>query len=116
MTDSNIIAWRNDPLSAKQLLGRYRRLWHTEHGFRVNKHDLKMLSLPSLDPRRIRAHIAIRFMVFCCIQHLLRHRLVRLGHPSRTEPTAGQYSERINGGGQCQTVRSRKPKESIVST
>ena len=50
-----------------------------------------MLSLPSLDPRRIRAHIAICYMVFCCIQHL-RHRLVRLGHPSRTEPTAGQHS------------------------
>ena len=43
------------------------------------------------DGSDIRAHIAICYMAFCCIQHL-RRRLRLLGHTMRRQLNALQYS------------------------
>ena len=85
------IASANEHLQAKQLLAQYRQLWHIEYGFRTNKHDLRIRPIYHWTPRRIRAHIAICYMAFCCVQHL-RHRLRVLGHPMRRHLNALQYS------------------------
>ncbi len=57
-------------MSAAELWERYRSLWRAEHGFRVNKHDLKVRPIFHWTPKRIRAHLAIAFMAFACMQHL----------------------------------------------
>ena len=57
-------------LSAAEIFARYRGLWQVERGFRVNKHDLKVRPIHHWTPRRIRAHLAIAYMAFSCVQHL----------------------------------------------
>ena len=79
-----IIACGSDDLDAPQLLDHYRQLWHIEHGFRTNKHDLKIRPIYHWTVERIRAHIAICYMAFCCVQHM-RHRLKALGQPMSPE-------------------------------
>ena len=79
-----IIAWGNDGLSATELLHQYRQLWHIERGFRTNKHDLRIRPIFHWSTRRIRAHIAICYMAFCCVQYM-SHRLKALGHPMSPE-------------------------------
>ena len=79
-----IIAWGNDQLSTTELLHQYRQLWHIKRGFRTNKHDLRIRPIFHWTSRRIRAHIAICFMAYCCVQHM-SHRLQALGHPMSPE-------------------------------
>ena len=69
-----------DNLGATDLISRYHQLWEIEACFRTNKHDLKIRPIYHWTPQRVRAHIAICYMAFCCLQHL-RKRLSMLGHP-----------------------------------
>ena len=69
-----------DDLDAQDVIARYHQLWEIEACFRTNKHDLKIRPVYHWTPQRIRAHIAICYMAFCCLQHL-RKRLNMLGHP-----------------------------------
>ena len=75
-----IVAHGNAEMSALDLLERYRQLWHIERGFRTNKHDLRIRPVFHWTARRIRAHIAICYMAYCTLQHLL-HRVRLLGYP-----------------------------------
>ncbi len=69
-----------DDLRPQDAIARYHQLWQIEACFRTNKHDLKIRPVYHWTPRRVRAHIAICYMAFCCLQHL-RKRLEMLGHP-----------------------------------
>lgn len=62
------------------LVQQYRRLWEIESCFRINKHDLRIRPVFHWKPKRVRAHILVCYMAFCCMQHL-RHRLRVMGHP-----------------------------------
>lgn len=57
-------------MAVSEIFARYRGLWQVERGFRVNKHDLKVRPVHHWTPRRIRAHLAIAYMAFACVQHL----------------------------------------------
>ena len=69
-----------DDLDAQDVIARYYQLREIEACFRTNKHDLKIRPIHHWTPQRVRAHIAICYMAFCCLQHL-RKRLNMLGHP-----------------------------------
>ena len=73
-------AWGLDDSDPRALIRQYRRRWEIEACFRTNKHDLKIRPIFHWKPRRIRGHIAICYMAFCCLQHL-RHRLAIRGTP-----------------------------------
>ena len=73
-----IVAWGCDDADPRDLVIQYRRLAEIEACFRVNKHDLRIRPVFHWAPRRIRAHVAICYMAFCCLQHL-RHRLAARG-------------------------------------
>ena len=75
-----IKAWGLDDQDPQSLIKQYHLRWEIEACFRTNKHDLKIRPIFHWKPRRIRAHIAICYMAFCCLQHL-RHRLKLLGYP-----------------------------------
>jgi len=79
-----ILVHGNEDRDPRDLVGQYRQLWEIEHCFRTNKHDLKIRPIYHWKPRRIRAHLAICYMAFCCLQHL-RHRLKALGYPMSPE-------------------------------
>ena len=79
-----IIAWGNDHFSAQDLLNRYRQLWTIERSFRTNKHDLRIRPIFHFKPARIRAHLAICYLAFACVQHL-GYRLRQLGYPMSPE-------------------------------
>ena len=53
------------------VLAHYRSLWQVEESFRITKHDLKVRPIYHWTPRRVRAHIAIAFMAFTCVRHLM---------------------------------------------
>ena len=55
---------------ALALLHRYRRLWKIEEAFRVNKHTIKMRPIYHFKQERIKAHIAICYMVFALMRHM----------------------------------------------
>ena len=76
----SILVHGADDLDAQDVIARYHQLWEIEACFRTNKHDLKIRPIYHWTPQRIRAHIAICYMAFCCLQHL-RKRLNMLGHP-----------------------------------
>ena len=57
-------------MSIAEIWERYRGLWQVERGFRVSKHDLKVRPIHHWTPRRVRAHLAIAYMAFACVQHL----------------------------------------------
>lgn len=76
---SGIVAWGHDDADPRFLVMQYRRLWEIEACFRINKHDLRIRPIFHWVERRVRAHIAICYMAFCCLQHL-RHRLAMAGH------------------------------------
>ncbi len=80
----SILAHGNARLGPGELLRQYHGLWEVEHCFRTNKHDLRIRPVFHWRPQRVRAHIAICYMAFCCLQHL-RHRLRQLGHPMSPE-------------------------------
>lgn len=75
-----IVVHGADELEAPDVIARYHQLWEIEACFRTNKHDLKIRPIYHWSPRRVRAHIAICYMAFCCLQHLRKH-LDLLGHP-----------------------------------
>ena len=52
------------------ILAHYRGLWAIEESFRIQKHDLKVRPIFHWTESRIRAHLAIAFMAFCCVRHL----------------------------------------------
>ena len=54
----------------KTILAHYRGLWAIEESFRIQKHDLKVRPIFHWTESRIRAHLAIAFMAFCCVRHL----------------------------------------------
>ena len=54
-----------------EVLTHYRGLWQVEESFRITKHDVKVRPIDHWTPSRIRAHIAIAFMAFTCVRHLL---------------------------------------------
>ena len=58
-------------LSANEVLAHYRGLWQVEESFRISKHDLKIRPIYHWTPRRVRAHLAIAFMAFSCVRHLM---------------------------------------------
>ncbi len=64
--------------SHQEVLSHYRGLWQVEESFRVTKHDLKIRPIYHWTPSRVRAHIAIAFMAFTCIRHLMYR--VKLQH------------------------------------
>ena len=74
-----IVAWGLDTSDSRELVRRYRRLWEIEACFRTNKHDLRIRPIYHWKPKRVRAHLAICYMAFCCVQHV-RYRLRLLGH------------------------------------
>lgn len=57
-------------LTPKELLEQYRGLWQVEESFRITKHDLKVRPIFHWTPDRVKAHLAISFMTFCCVRHL----------------------------------------------
>ena len=75
-----IKAWGLEGSEPPRLVGEYRRLWEIEACFRANKHDLKIRPVFHWKAERVRAHIAICYMAFCCLQNL-RHRLAVQGRP-----------------------------------
>lgn len=86
-----IVAQGNSSYKATELLAKYRQLWQIEHGFRVNKHDLRIRPIYHWTTRRIRAHLAICFMAFCCVQYLC-YRLKSIGHPMSAEHIARELN------------------------
>ncbi len=70
---------QHHPADPRELLRRYRRLWEIETCFRTNRQDLRIRPIYHWKPKRVRAHIAICYMAFCCVQHV-RYRLRMLGH------------------------------------
>ena len=91
-----VVAWGLGDADPRELVAQYRRLWEIEACFRANKHDLKIRPVFHRVERRVRAHVAICYMAFCCLAHL-RHRLAALGTPTgideiRREPNALQVS------------------------
>ena len=75
-----VIAWNCPARDARTLVAKYRDLATIEACFRAHKHDLKIRPVDHWKERRVRSHLAIRYMAFCCFQHL-RYRLQVRGHP-----------------------------------
>ncbi len=75
-----ILVHGSDDLTPEAAIAKYHQLWQIKACFRTNKHDLKIRPVYHWTPRRIRAHIAICYMAFCCLQHL-RKRMQMIGHP-----------------------------------
>ena len=57
-------------LTPKELLEQYRGLWQVEESFRITKHDLKVRPIFHWTPEKVKAHLAMSFMAFCCVRHL----------------------------------------------
>ncbi len=75
-----ITAWGCDDADPRDLVIQYRRLREIEACFRANRHDPGIRPVFHWKPRRVKAHIAVRYMAFRCLQHL-RRRLGARGHP-----------------------------------
>lgn len=60
--------------SKEEIINLYKELWQIESCFRVQKHDLKIRPIYHWTPKRVKSHIAICYMAFCCQQYL-RYRL-----------------------------------------
>ena len=65
-----IITDLNNPLPTATIIAKYKELWQIEYCFRTNKHDLKIRPIYHWKDRRIKAHLMICFMAFCCLQEL----------------------------------------------
>jgi transposase len=52
------------------ILAHYRSLWQVEESFRLSKHDLRVRPIYHWTDNRIKAHVAIVFMAYCCIRYL----------------------------------------------
>ena len=73
-----IVAWGCGQVDPRELIVQYRSLREIEACFRINKDDLGIRPIFHWKERRVRAHVAISYMAFCCVQHL-RARLRRKG-------------------------------------
>ncbi len=60
----------NSSLAPMDVLSKYNELWNVEAAFRVTKHDLKVRPVYHWKPRRIAAHIAIRFTSYGLVKNL----------------------------------------------
>ncbi len=69
-----------DCLEEARLTVGVRQLWTIERSFRTNKHDLRIRPIFHWKPSRIRAHLAICYLAFVCVQQL-EYRLRQLGYP-----------------------------------
>ena len=61
-----IVAWGCGEDDPRELVAQYRRLAEIESCFRTNKHDMKIRPIFHWKENRVRAHIAICYMAFCC--------------------------------------------------
>lgn len=68
-----------DDERAKAILGYYQGLWQVEESFRITKHDLKVRPIYHWTPSRVRAHLAISFMAFSCVRHLMYRTKIQQG-------------------------------------
>ncbi len=75
-----IMAWGCDGADPRDPVIQYRRLAETEACFRANRHDLGIRPVSHWKPKRVKTHIAVRYMAFRCLRHL-RRRLATRGHP-----------------------------------
>jgi transposase len=53
-------------LNAEDVYGYYRGLWQIEDAFRINKTDLEIRPIFHWTPDRIKAHMAISYIAYCC--------------------------------------------------
>lgn len=53
-------------VSSKDIYAQYYGLWQIEEAFRVNKTDLQLRPVFHWTPRRIKAHIALSYIAYCC--------------------------------------------------
>lgn len=53
-------------LNAEDIYGYYRGLWQIEDAFRINKTDLEIRPIFHWTPDRIKAHMAISYIAYCC--------------------------------------------------
>ena len=74
-----IVAWGCHDRDPRDLVVQYRQLAEIEACFRTNKHDLRIRSISYWKEHRVRSHLAICYMAFCCPQHL-RYGLGVRGH------------------------------------
>ena len=78
-----IISWGCQDRDPRALVMQYRQLAEIEACFRTNKHDLKIRPIFHWKEHRVKAHLAICYMAFCCVQHL-RYLLQARGHGMST--------------------------------
>lgn len=57
-------------LTKEEILSHYKGLWQIEESFRISKHDLRIRPIYHWVERRIKAHLAISYMAFCCVRYL----------------------------------------------
>ena len=62
---SNVTWLTNDEITSH-----YKGLWQIEESFRISKHDLRIRPIYHWVERRIKAHLAISYMAFCCVRYL----------------------------------------------
>ena len=74
-----IITWNCQDQDPRDLIIQYRQLAEIEACFRANKHDLRIRPVFHWKEHRVRSHLAICYMAFCCLQHL-RYGLMVRGH------------------------------------
>ena len=79
-----IVAWGCEEKDARDLVVQYRRLSTIEECFRINKHDLRIRPVFHWKEHRVRSHLAICYMAFCCVQHV-RYRMQVRGFGMSTE-------------------------------
>lgn len=59
-----------DWMCPHEILAQYKGLWQVEESFRISKHDLRIRPIFHWKDRRVKAHLAICFMAFCCVRFL----------------------------------------------
>ena len=57
-------------LTNEEITSHYKGLWQIEESFRISKHDLRIRPIYHWVERRIKAHLAISYMAFCCVRYL----------------------------------------------
>jgi len=97
-------------MSLAGLRERYGGLWQVERSFRITRHDLKVRPIFHWTPRRIRAHLAISYMAFACVQHLAWRLRLQKGPGLSPETVRDALLNR-----QCTIFKhARKPDERYV--
>lgn len=64
-----VITNENDE-SARDLIGRYKKLWVIEESFKINKSTLEMRPIFHFTPRRIEAHILICYLAYALSRYV----------------------------------------------